>query len=462
MRHAFDDTRRRRVLACNFMREWAPQSWRSKPAAQQPAYPSAEELDRAVDELHRLPPLVTSWEIDALKAQLAGCAAGTRFLLQGGDCAERFADCTSDVITSKLKILLQMSLVLVQGGERPVTRVGRFAGQYAKPRSEDFETRDGVTLPSFRGDSVNRSGFTLEERTPDPHLLLRAYERSALTLNFIRALIRSGFADLHHPENWDLAFARHSPLAAEYAAIAKRVSGSLQFMENILGVQNGEMRWVDFFSSHEALQLHYEEAQTRQVPSHTGWYNLSTHFPWIGMRTLQLDGAHVEYFRGIVNPIGIKVGPGFTKDLVARLLDVLHPHNEPGRLTLIHRLGNKGVGDTLPKLIDTVRATGKTVVWCCDPMHGNTIATSDGTKTRHFDDIVGELEQAFAIHRATGSHLGGVHIELTGEDVTECLGGARNLSDTDLKRAYRSEVDPRLNYEQALEVAMRIGRLMAE
>ncbi len=442
------------------MKDWAPQSWRSKPAIQQAAYPSIEALECAVEELRRFPPLVTSWEIDALKTQLAACAAGKRFLLQGGDCAERFADCTPDVITSNLKILLQMSLVLVQGGEQPVTRVGRFAGQYAKPRSADVETRDGVTLPSFRGDSVNRSGFTLDERTPDPRLLVRAYERSALTLNFIRSLVRSGFADLHHPENWDLDFARHSPLAEEYAAIAKRVSGSLHFMENILGVQNGEMRWVDFFSSHEALQLHYEEAQTRQVPRHSGWYNLTTHFPWIGMRTLQLDGGHVEYFRGIVNPIGIKVGPGLTADHLKRLLDILDPDNEPGRLTLIHRLGNKGIADALPKLIEAVRTSGKPVVWCCDPMHGNTMTTIDGTKTRHFDDIVGELEQAFAIHRAAGCYLGGVHIELTGEDVTECLGGARNLSNSDLKRAYRSEVDPRLNYEQALEVAMRIGRLM--
>lgn len=442
------------------MADWAPRSWRLKPATQLPAYPSAEELDLAVEELRHFPPLVTSWEIDALKTQLAACAKGKRFLLQGGDCAERFADCTPDLITSKLKILLQMSLVLVEGGQRPVTRVGRFAGQYAKPRSADLETRNGVTLPGFRGDSVNRSGFTLEERTPDPRLLTRAYERSALTLNFIRSLVQSGFADLHHPENWDLEFARHSPLAEEYHAIAKRVSGSLRFMENILGVQKGELRWVDFFTSHEALQLHYEEAQTRQVPRRTGWYNLSTHFPWIGMRTLQLDGAHVEYFRGLANPIAIKVGPGLAADDLLHLIEVLHPHNEPGRLTLIHRLGNKVIRDALPKLIDVVESSGKTVVWCCDPMHGNTITTTHGTKTRRFDDIVGELEQSFAIHRSAGSHLGGVHIELTGEDVTECLGGARNLSDLDLKRAYRSEVDPRLNYEQSLEIAMRIGRLM--
>jgi 3-deoxy-7-phosphoheptulonate synthase len=290
--------------------------------------------------------------------------------------------------------------------------------------------------------------------------LLRAYERSALTLNFTRALVRGGFANLHHPENWDLDFAHHSPLAEEYHAIARRVSGSLEFMENILGVHAAEMEWVDFFTSHEGLHLEYETAQTRQVPRRTGYYNLSTHFPWIGMRTCDPDGAHVEYFRGLRNPIGLKTGHTMTPETLTRLLDLLHPDNEPGRMTLIHRFGNQRIADCLPPLIEAARATGKTVLWCCDPMHGNTQLTGDGTKTRHFDDVRGELEQAFAIHRACGSFLGGVHIELTGEDVTECLGGARNLTSEDLRRAYRSEVDPRLNYEQALEIAMLIARMM--
>jgi 3-deoxy-7-phosphoheptulonate synthase len=442
------------------MTDWAPNSWRAKPAAQRCVYASESKLAQAVAQLSKLPPIVTSWEIEALKTQLAAAARGRRFLLQGGDCAESFAECTSDVIASKLKILLQMSVVLVQGSRKPVTRVGRFAGQYAKPRSDDFETRDGVTLPSYRGDLVNRSGFTGEEREPDPRLLLRAYERSALTLNFIRALVRGGFADLHHPENWDLDFARHSPLEEEYHNIARRVSDALQFMENILDVHAGEMEWVDFFTSHEALHLDYEQAQTRRVPRRDGWYNLSTHFPWIGMRTADSAGAHVEYARGIRNPVGVKVGPVIGPGQLRELLDVLHPDDEPGRLTLIHRFGVKRIADCLPPLIETVRSSGKTVLWCCDPMHGNTQLTADGTKTRHFDDIAGELEQAFAIHRGCGSFLGGVHIELTGENVTECLGGARNLVAADLKRDYRSEVDPRLNYEQALEIAMLIARMM--
>jgi 3-deoxy-7-phosphoheptulonate synthase len=439
---------------------WSPRSWRSKPAAQQVAYASEAALALAVSQLASLPPLVTSWEVESLKSQLAEAAQGKRFLLQGGDCAEQFNDCTSDTITNKLKILLQMSLVLVQGSGKPIIRVGRFAGQYAKPRSDDVETRAGATLPSYRGDLVNRSGFTEAERTPDPQLLLRAYERSALTLNFIRSLVKGGFADLHHPEFWDLDFTRHSPLAGEFHSMAHRVVEALQFMENVGGVRAGEMEWVDFFTSHEALHLVYEEAQTRQAPRREGWYNLSTHFPWIGMRTADPSGAHTEYFRGIANPIGVKIGPDMTPQSLVRLLDILHPHDEPGRLTLIHRFGHARIGECLPRLIEAVRASGKTVLWCCDPMHGNTRHTADGVKTRHFDDILHELDQAFSIHRACGGSLGGVHFELTGEDVTECLGGARNLSDADLKRAYRSEVDPRLNYEQSLEMAMLIARML--
>ena len=442
------------------MPEWTPESWRAKPAAQQPVYGSEAALALTASQLGSLPPLVTEWEIERLKNQLAQAARGERFLLQGGDCAEQFAECTSDTITNKLKILLQMSLVLVQGCQKPVIRVGRFAGQYAKPRSEDFEIRQGVTLPSYRGDIVNRPGFSQAEREPDPQLLLRAYERSALTLNFIRALVKGGFADLHHPEYWDLDFAQHSALAGEYHSMANRVVETMRFMENVAGVRADEIGWVDIFTSHEGLLLVYEQAQTHRVSHRDGWYNLATHFPWLGMRTSDPGGAHVEYFRGIANPIAIKVGSGMQAETLKRLLDALHPNDEPGRLTLIHRLGRRQIADHLPRLIEAVRSSGKTVLWCCDPMHGNTRYTADGTKTRHFDDILSELEQAFAIHRSCGSRLGGVHFELTGEDVTECLGGARNLSDSDLKRAYRSEVDPRLNYEQSLEMAMLIARMM--
>lgn len=408
-----------------------------------------------------MPPLVTPWEIESLKRQLAGAAQGRRFLLQGGDCAERFADCDPAVITDKLKILLQMSLVLVHGSKRPVIRVGRFAGQYAKPRSEDQETRNGVTLPVYRGDLINRPGFTAAERTPDPQLLLRGYGRAALTLNYIRSLVKGGFADLHHPEYWDLDWARHSPLEHDYRGIAAGISESLLFLENVLGIQGGEIERVDFFTSHEGLLLAYEEAQTHRDPRGGRWYNLSTHFPWIGARTSDPGGAHVEYFRGIANPIALKLGPSLTAPALLTLLDSLDPGNEPGRITLIHRFGASRIPDCLPPLIEAVRAAGRQVLWCSDPMHGNTRLTGDGIKTRRFDEILSELEQAFDLHAAAGSRLGGVHFELTGENVTECIGGARGLAECDLARDYRSEVDPRLNYEQALEMAMLIARKMS-
>jgi len=408
-----------------------------------------------------MPPLVTPWEVETLKGQLAEAAEGRRFLLEGGDCAERFADCDPEVITDKLKILLQMSLVLVQGSKRAVIRVGRFAGQYAKPRTEELETRGGITLPSYRGDLINRPGFTKAERTPDPQLLLRGYGRAALTLNFIRALVKGGFADLHHPEYWDLDWARNSPLAPEYRRVVSNIAGSLQFLENVLGIHPGEIERVDFFTSHEGLHLAYEETQTRREGRSGRWYNLSTHFPWIGMRTSDPGGAHAEYFRGIANPVAVKVGPAMRPDILLRLIDRLDPLGEPGRLTLIHRFGAGRISACLPPLIEAVRAAGRTVLWCSDPMHGNTRVTENGIKTRRFDEILSELEQSFDIHAAAGSRLGGVHFELTGEDVTECTGGARGLAEADLGRHYRSEVDPRLNGEQALEMAMLIARKMS-
>ena len=409
-------------------------------------------------QLAKLPPLVTSWEIETLKSQLAEAAAGQRFLLQGGDCAERFEDCDSASIAAKLKILLQMSLILVHGTRKRVIRVGRFAGQYAKPRSADIETRDNVSLPSYRGDVINDIEFNEASRIPDPQRLLRGYERAALTINFIRALIDGGFADLHHPEYWDLGFIRHSPRAAEYQQIVHSISDSLAFMESLAGQSILEMSRVDFYTSHEGLHLHYEQAQLRPVPRREGHYNLTTHFPWIGVRTANPDGAHVELFRGIRNPIGLKIGPTTTTDQLKRLLDILHPDDEPGRLTLICRFGAHEIAQHLPKHIDTVKASGKTVLWCCDPMHGNTETTSSGIKTRKFEHILAELEQAFEIHKNAGTYLGGVHFELTGENVTECTGGARGLSEDDLKDAYKSQVDPRLNYEQALEMAMLVAK----
>ena len=437
--------------------DWSPTSWTSRPAEQQPVYRDAAALGRVVGELSRLPPTVVSWEVDDLKRQIADAQLGRRFLLQGGDCAETFADCESGQIARKLKILLQMSLVLLHGLKKPVIRVGRFAGQYAKPRSADTETRDGETLPSYRGDLVNRPGFTAEEREPDPELLLRGYERAALTLNFVRALVDGGFADLHHPEYWDLDFMHHSPWRDQYRQLVASISDSLDFFEAISGSRVHEASRAPFYASHEALHLLYEQAQTRYLERWGRWYNLSTHLPWIGMRTARLGGAHVEYCRGISNPVGVKVGPTMDDAWVQGLCETLNPQREPGRLVLIHRLGAGQIEARLPHLIECVRATGVPVLWVCDPMHGNTETTRSGTKTRRFENIVAELEAAFRIHRQAGSYLGGVHFELTGEDVTECTGGARGLSDLDLARDYRSQVDPRLNVEQALELAMRIA-----
>jgi 3-deoxy-7-phosphoheptulonate synthase len=436
---------------------WTPTSWQTRPALQQPSYDDPVALGRVVDEMARLPPLVTSWEIERLRGYLARAARGDAFVLQGGDCAESFDDCRADPIAAKLKILLQMSLVLVHGARKPVIRIGRIAGQYAKPRSADAETRGGVTLPAYRGDIINRDGFTAEERAHDPALMLRAYERAALTLNFIRALTDGGFADLHHPEYWDISFASHSPNAEHYQRIVDGIRESLDFVSAITGVESEVLRRVDVFTSHEALALAYEQAQTRQVPRRPGWYNLSTHFPWIGMRTAQLEGAHVEFFRGVRNPLGIKVGPAMTPEWLGGLLDILDPAHEPGRITLIHRLGAGNVFDKLPPLVETVARAGRTVLWMCDPMHGNTETTPSGIKTRRFDKILAELEDSFEAHHQLGSRLGGVHVELTGEDVTECVGGARGLAEGDLDRAYKSRVDPRLNYEQALEIALRIA-----
>jgi 3-deoxy-7-phosphoheptulonate synthase len=440
--------------------EWTPDSWRACPALQQPEYPDGAALDRVLCELRQLPPLVTSWEIVRLRQQLAEAVAGNRFVLQGGDCAERLIDCRPGRITNTLKVLVQMSLVLVVGAQRPVTRIGRFAGQYAKPRSNSHETRDGVSLPSYRGDIINRTEFTAEARVPDPQLLLRGYERSAMTLNFIRALVKGGFADLHHPEYFDLDWVAHSPQADEYHRMADTISDALRFMENVLGVRAGESDLIDFFTAHEALHLDWESAQTRRVPRRPGFFNLTTHFPWAGLRTNDPEGAHIEYLRGIENPVGVKVGPGCTNEMVGRWLDALDPQRTPGRLTLIHRFGARKIGDGLPRLIDAVRSEGGNVLWICDPMHGNTQVTASGVKTRSLEDIRSEVEQAFDIHAEAGHKLGGVHIELTGENVTECVGGARGQNEQDLTRAYESEVDPRLNYEQSLELAFLIARKM--
>jgi 3-deoxy-7-phosphoheptulonate synthase len=444
------------------MTDWTPDSWQKRLALQQPTYPDPARAAEVVAELSALPPLVTSGEVERLKAQLADAAAGRRFVLQGGACAESFEACQAPTVLNKLKVLLQMSLVLSYGLRRRIIRVGRFAGQYAKPRSADTESRNGVTLPSYRGDLINDVAFTPEARRPDPERMLRGYERAAITLNFIRALVEGGFADLHHPEYWDLDFVGHSPRTAECRKMVESIADSLSFMETLAGHQVGEIGRVDFYSSHEGLQLLYEEAQTKQVPRREGWYNLSTHFPWIGMRTADPGGAHVEYFRGIRNPIAVKVGPSMTREVLRELLAILMPEDEPGRLTLIHRFGRGKVAECLPPLVEEVRGSSRTVLWISDPMHGNTEVTARGIKTRSFDNILGELEEAFDVHADLGSSLGGVHVELSGSNVTECTGGARGLTEADLERAYKSQVDPRLNYEQAIELSLLIARRIAK
>lgn len=438
------------------MTMWQPTSWQSKPCQQQPEYPSSEAVDEVIDTLCTLPPLVTPYEIDRLKHQLALAAKGERFLLQGGDCAESYAECRADNVTTKLKILLQISLILIHGLRKPVIRVGRVAGQFAKPRSSSWETREGLTLPTYRGDLINESAFTQQGRTPNPARMLEGYHWAALTLNYIRGLVEGGFADLHHPEYWNLDFAKQSSMAHEYQKIATNIADALNFLQAIRGTQLESLERIDFFTSHEALLLPYEQALTRRFANTNSWYNLSTHFPWIGMRTAELDHGHVEYMRGIANPIAVKIGPKMTVSWLKELIETLNPHNEPGRLTLIHRFGEELIASHLPPLIDAVKSTGITLLWSCDPMHGNTKTTQSGIKTRRFEDILSELKQAFHIHQEMNSILGGIHFEMTGENVTECTGGAKGITEEDLKHAYKSLVDPRLNYDQAMEMAMLI------
>jgi len=442
--------------------EWSPDSWKQRIAAHQVVYADRGAVDVAVEKLRSLPPLVTSGEVDRLRKLIVDAQQGKRFLLQGGDCAETLADCRSEVIASKLKILLQMSLVLVHGLRKPVIRVGRFAGQYAKPRSSQTETRGGVTLPSYFGDLVNSAEFTPEARTPNPHLMVRGYQHAAMTLNFVRSLLDGGFADLHHPEYWDLRFLEHAnlpeELRAEYSRMTTQLAEALKFME-LLGEKSvDDLTSVEFFTSHEGLNLLYESAQTRRVPRREGFYNLTTHLPWIGERTRALDGAHVEYFRGIRNPVGVKVGPKASADELLKLIEALNPSNEAGKLVVIHRMGATQIEKALPGLLEAVKTAGRSVLWVCDPMHGNGMTTGNGHKTRSFDAILAEVELAATLHAQAGTVLGGVHFELTGEDVTECLGGARGIREEDLSTNYASLCDPRLNYEQAMEMAFLIAR----
>ena len=436
---------------------WSPASWRKKNAIQQVVYADEEHLTGVLNQLKQQPALVTSWEIEALRNRLAEAAAGRRFLLQGGDCAERFEDCRVELIKNRLKILLQMSVILIYGLQMPVLRIGRFAGQYAKPRSDSHETRDGVSLPSYRGDNINAPAFTTEARMPDPQRLMQAYYHSAVQLNLVRALADAGFADLHNAKNWNLSFAQEEPYIQSYQTIISKIRRALNFAKTVSDHPISGLGRVTFYTSHEALHLPYEEALTREVAHANGVYNLSTHLPWIGKRTLFEDSAHVEYMRGIRNPVGIKVSHEMVPSDLIPLVRFLNPTNAPGRLTIITRMGAAKVGDALPRLIEAVQRAGLNVLWCCDPMHGNTETATNGIKTRKFENILAELEAVIDMHTRMKTILGGVHFELTGEDVTECVGGASGVEEEDLNQRYHSTVDPRLNVSQSLEMALRIA-----
>ena len=438
---------------------WTPQSWQDKPARQMPDYPDKAALDAVLGKLRTHPPLVFAGEARNLMAALGGAAEGKAFLLQGGDCAESFAEFHPDNIRDTFRVLLQMAVVLTFAAGVPVVKVGRIAGQFAKPRSDDFEKRGDVTLPSYRGDNINGGEFTAEARAADPKRLLEATAQSAATLNLLRAFASGGYADLHNVHGWMLGFIAGSPAGEQYKGLASRITETLEFMAacGITPESVPQLRTTDFYTSHEGLLLNYEQAMTRVDSTSGDWYDTSAHMLWIGDRTRQLDGAHVEFMRGIKNPIGLKCGPSLSEDELLKLIAVLNPENKPGRLTLIARFGSDKVADKLPPLVRAVKREGQSVVWSCDPMHGNTIKLQSGFKTRPVDRILEEVRTFFAVHRAEGTHAGGVHFELTGQDVTECLGGAQAIKEIDLHDRYQTACDPRLNASQALELAFLIA-----
>jgi len=444
---------------------WSPASWRSKPGLHMPNdYPDADAVTRVEQTLRGMPPLVFAGEARTLKSRLADVAEGRAFLLQGGDCAESFKEFHADNIRDTFRLILQMAVVLTFAGGKPVVKVGRMAGQFAKPRSSPVEKVGEVTLPSYRGDIINGMEFTAEARTPDPNRLLQAYAQSSATLNLLRAFAGGGYADLYNIHRWTLGFVNDSPQGARYRELSEKISEALTFMAAI-GVTpetHPDLHRVEFFTSHEALLLGFEEAMTRVDSTSGEWYDTSAHLVWIGERTRQLDGAHVEYFRGIKNPIGMKCGPTMEPDDLLRLIDVLNPKNEPGRLTLYGRFGHDKIADRLPRLMQATKRGGRAVVWATDPMHGNTLTAANGYKTRPFDRILSEVKSFVEICKAEGVHPGGVHLEMTGQNVTECLGGARALAEGDLADRYHTHCDPRLNGEQALELAFLVAEKLKE
>ncbi len=445
------------------MSTWSRSSWREKPIKQQPTYPDTAVLEQIESQLRNYPPLVFAGEARTLKKNLADVCEGKAFLLQGGDCAESFSEFHAHNIRDTFKVIMQMAVVMTFAGGVPVVKVGRLGGQFAKPRSSDTETVDGITLPSYRGDIINGVDFNAQARVPDPQRMVQAYNQSAATLNLLRAFASGGLADLHQVHSWNLGFVGQNEVSKKYEELARQIDDSLRFMAacGITSESYGTLRETDFYTSHEALLLNYEEAFTRQDSLTGDWYDVSSHMLWIGDRTRQLDGAHVEFMRGIKNPIGLKAGPSMDPDDLIRLCDILNPENEAGRLNVIVRMGADKVADGMPALIRAVEREGKKVVWSCDPMHGNTI-TSNGYKTRPVDAVLKEMKQFFQVHKSEGTYAGGVHLEMTGKNVTECLGGSFEITSDNLKSRYHTHCDPRLNADQALELAFLIADSLKE
>lgn len=444
------------------MHAWSPESWRGKPIQQQPEYPDVAHLVRVEKTLAGYPPLVFAGEARELRRQFAEVTQGRAFLLQGGDCAESFAEFSAAKIRDTFKVMLQMAIVMTFAAGCPVVKVGRMAGQFAKPRSSGNETIDGVTLPAYRGDIVNGIGFDPVSRVPDPDRLLQAYHQATASLNLLRAFAQGGFADVHQVHQWNLDFIANSALSEKYHQLANRIDETLAFMRAVGMDGAPQLREVSFFTAHEALLLGYEQAFVRQDSLTGRWYDCSAHMLWIGDRTRQLDGAHVEFMRGIENPIGVKVGPSMDPDELLRLIDILNPDNDPGRLNLIVRMGADKVEQHFPRLLRKVRDEGRQVLWSSDPMHGNTIKASSGYKTRDFAQILSEVKQFFQVHRAEGTHAGGIHIEMTGQNVTECIGGSRPITEDALSDRYHTHCDPRMNADQSLELAFMIAETLKQ
>lgn len=441
---------------------WSPESWRAKPIQQQPEYPDAAHLNRVEQTLAGYPPLVFAGEARELRRQFAEVTQGRAFLLQGGDCAESFAEFSAAKIRDTFKVLLQMAIVMTFAAGCPVVKVGRMAGQFAKPRSSGSETIDGVTLPAYRGDIVNGIGFDVASRVPDPERLMQAYHQATASLNLLRAFAQGGFADLHQVHQWNLDFIANSALAEKYHQLAGRIDETLAFMRAVGMDSAPQLRETSFFTAHEALLLNYEEAFVRRDSLTGRWYDCSAHMLWIGDRTRQLDGAHIEFMRGIENPIGVKVGPSMDPDELIRLIDTLNPDNDPGRLNLIVRMGADKVEAHFPRLLRKVKEEGRQVLWSSDPMHGNTIKASSGYKTRDFAQILSEVRQFFAVHQAEGTYAGGIHIEMTGQNVTECIGGSRPITEDGLSDRYHTHCDPRMNADQSLELAFMIAETLKQ